>query len=1327
MDEKEYKALIFIAGMDKLFNTMTQLCIEANAKFGTPNFRFLGGISLIFSNRVQEGIRELNNLINDNEVGVGSILALIYAHKKCTHVDKDAVSQLEQKIKEERKRLSVTSAYSASLFLFLCGKFDKAKEYAEKTLKMHYDHVDSLILKGFCLLQMSQRSRNTLELFEKAAEINDSIDAILGQVRYHQQNNGFEKAVSILNRLSVHYPQLNLPLVEKMKNYLSSWDYEQSFETSYRILSIDPQNIEALRIKTIVLLCRDGKIDESAEELSALYKALEKHEPSNSEIYYEIAQLFSRCCGRNQKILAETYRFIEKSNTLAPANANYLTELGFHCLLLKQYKNAVKFFRNATKIDDNSIQALCGLTQCQLLESGISTQVTQQIEFLSEIQGSANKSPLLLYLSAKILTDKPKQAIACLVEASEIHFRNLKTLSFGCEYLRIFDPDFLIQLCKELLQYCPIQQSITMKSSMPRENLHVSLKNSMNILEAVTKAMPGSCEALFLLARVQFLSGEVGASALSLQKILQEIDPTFTPAHLLIAQIHIQQNNHQRASQSLEICLSHDFKIRDNPLYHLICGIVQKSQQKYEDCLKSFRTAMTLCGYYDITSPSDDDKLSKTNGDKNLLGLADLVSLFLEIINTYTLMNENTDATKLMQFTMKEFENTAEAGRIVIANAELYLSQGNISKALELLSNIKPGQSYYLQAKTKMAHIYLVNKKDRLSFAQCFKELVLNNPGSDSYIMLGDAYMGIQEPDLAVEAYRQAVLQDPHDPTLASKLGRSYVKTHQYKKAIAYYKEAIMSPENYSLKLDLAELYLKLKQYSNAEQIILEDIESNQRYDDDDLPKLQTKTKLLLLLARVKEKSGNISSSLMTLKEARDNQHRIQQRLSADQNANVREQHKILSKICALMAEQSIMVRDTDQAILHYKEAIRYSPQDTIQQAALAKLYMQLNRQQECQAMCAMILDNDPNNESAQVMMADLSFRKIDFDSAAYHFSQLIINKPTYWTALARLIEVMRRSGCLTDVNTFIERAEDAAESQLDGGLNFCKGLYEWYTANANGSLRYFNNCRRDSEWGKQAVFNMIEICLNPDNDLPSDAEINDLPDDVDVNSSRQIALRTAEKLLKELKPKTYNSLDNEALHHKLLENFLLMAMRQKTNIERALSNLNAIATQEEFKDNIGVIYGMAACYVMLKQGQRAKNQLKRISKNVWTFEDAEYLEKSWLLLSDIYIQANKYEIATDLLQKVLKHNKSCYKAYELCGNIAEKEQSFKSAALHYEQAWKFSGKQKPGIAHKLAYNNMKSKRYANAIDVCQQILKIHPEYTAVRDIFEKCRNNLKV
>lgn len=649
MNEKEYKSLIFVAGLDKLYNSMNLLCVEAVGKFGESSFRFLNGVSLIFSNRIQEGIRELNSMTTDNDVGIGSILALIYGHKKCTVVDKEAVANLEARIKDERKKLSANSAYHAALFLFLCGKYEKSREYADKTIKLHQDHSDSLKLKGWCEL-MLQPNKATLEIFNRALSINESIDGVLGQVRFHQNNNDFERAISVLNRLSVRYPQLNVPLVEKMKTYLASWDYEQAYETSYRILNMEPTNIEALRIKTIVVLCRDGKIEETIECLQALYKALERHEPSNSEIYYEIAQLFSKCCGRNQKILAETYRFAEKSNTLAPSNSNYLTELGFHSVLLKQLKNAVKFFRNATKIDDNSIQALCGLTLCQLLENGISSQVSQQIEFLTEIQGSTNKSPLLLFLSAKILNDKPKEAIACLIEACEIHFKNLKTISFGSDYLRTFDPDFLLQLCKELLQFCPIQQSITMKSSMPRESLHVSLKNSLNILEAVVKALPGSSEALYNLARVQFLSGEIAASAVSLQKILQEIDPTSSSAHLLIAQIHIQQNNHQRASQSLEICLSHDFKIRDNPLYHLIFGIVLKTQQNFEECLKSFKMAMTICGYYNLTNTEESlDKSSKSNAEKSALGLADLVTLFLEMINTYTLMNENSEASKLMQ------------------------------------------------------------------------------------------------------------------------------------------------------------------------------------------------------------------------------------------------------------------------------------------------------------------------------------------------------------------------------------------------------------------------------------------------------------------------------------------------------------------------------------------------------------------------------------------------------------------------------------------------------------------------------------------------------
>lgn len=48
---------------------------------------------------------------------------------------------------------------------------------------------------------------------------------------------------------------------------------------------------------------------------------------------------------------------------------------------------------------------------------------------------------------------------------------------------------------------------------------------------------------------------------------------------------------------------------------------------------------------------------TKVNADKTFLGLADLVTLFLEMINTYTLMNENSEAGKLMQVSYENFNN----------------------------------------------------------------------------------------------------------------------------------------------------------------------------------------------------------------------------------------------------------------------------------------------------------------------------------------------------------------------------------------------------------------------------------------------------------------------------------------------------------------------------------------------------------------------------------------------------------------------------------------------------------------------------------------------
>lgn len=86
------------------------------------------------------------------------------------------------------------------------------------------------------------------------------------------------------------------------------------------------------------------------------------------------------------------------------------------------------------------------------------------------------------------------------------------------------------------------------------------------------------------------------------------------------------------------------------------------------------------------------------------------------------------------------------------------------------------------------------------------------------------------------------------------------------------------------------------------------------------------------------------------------------------------------------------------------------------------------------------------------------------------------------------------------DALPFLDRAEQhCPQPTQEAGLNFCRGLYEWYGGNPNNALRYFNNARRSSEWGHQAICNMVEICLNPDNDLPNEIVQDTINDDVRI------------------------------------------------------------------------------------------------------------------------------------------------------------------------------------------------------------------------------------
>lgn len=119
-----------------------------------------------------------------------------------------------------------------------------------------------------------------------------------------------------------------------------------------------------------------------------------------------------------------------------------------------------------------------------------------------------------------------------------------------------------------------------------------------------------------------------------------------------------------------------------------------------------------------------------------------------------------------------------------------------------MLKTVTEDKPYFLQARQKMAHIYLTHCKDRRLYIACFRELAEKMAGPQTSLMLGDALMNIQEvnlegwwflskslslclslqPEQALSVYEKALKKNPRDSLLASKVGQSLIKTHQYTK-----------------------------------------------------------------------------------------------------------------------------------------------------------------------------------------------------------------------------------------------------------------------------------------------------------------------------------------------------------------------------------------------------------------------------------------------------------------------------------------------------------------------------------------------------------------
>ncbi len=125
-----------------------------------------------------------------------------------------------------------------------------------------------------------------------------------------------------------------------------------------------------------------------------------------------------------------------------------------------------------------------------------------------------------------------------------------------------------------------------------------------------------------------------------------------------------------------------------------------------------------------------------------------------------------------------------------------------------------------------------------------------------------------------------------------------------------------------------------------------------------------------------------------------------------------------------------------------------------------------------------------------------------------------------------------------------------------------------------------------------------------------------------------KVAQETAYKLLQ-----TAGEKPND-LRYKVVENYCVMHSGEKSHLEKALENFSQLETV--YKDNVSVLRGIAECYLLLKQVPKARNYLKRASTLAWNSEDADDLEKCWLLLAATFIAVSEDRFGVDSACEIL-------------------------------------------------------------------------------------------
>ncbi|XP_050953552.1 tetratricopeptide repeat protein 21A isoform X2 [Labeo rohita] len=1291
-DDQTCLPLIIYYMREKYFRHAINTAVRSLKVYNNdPVLRFFKAFASLMEGHIQEALREFLQLKDHPHLSLCSTAALIYAHKRSETIDQEAVNELNSELKLSGSTASDRALYYAALLYWILELNLKARTCVKKMLKLSDTSPEGLILKGWIVLtsDTEENRPQAIRYFDSGLQDTGNLFGLMGKMEFFLAKQKGQCALDIANQIIVSHPDYSPALLMKMKVFMSLRDWEQTEEIAQRVLERDGRDLKALQMMTVIAAAKDGNMELVKDHLQALMNAVEISEPCNPSLHVEITAPISRLCGHNTEILQMLTVFVRQVSSRAPAASDVVCELGYLLTLQNKYKDAHQCFSTALKIDPKCTSALVGVIRCQLMCDHLE-EASQQLVFFCEVQeslGNTAEVSLLKAILARKQSTGEETVMQLLKDATELHFSGLRRLNYGVEYLQMMNLNFLLQIV------CMHLESKQDFALVPGQTPPFWLKHSNMILEIVVKAAPGMSVSCYYMAYVKFLLGE-HKTAQHFLNLCMEKDPSVPEIHLLQARLHLNAGEHNRCLSCLESAVSVNFEIRNRLQFSLLKSRALLRSGDLKNVMQCLKITMNMPG---VRRP--------TEGPQSSVSTSERVSVYLELTEALRLNGQQHEATKVLQDAIVSFKGTPEETRLMLANVDLALARDDVDAAVIMLQNILPTESTYIQAREKMAHIYLERKNNKKLYVACYREISEQLPGAHTSIMLADAFMKIHQPEEAVKIYQEVEKTTPKE-TLAKKIGQALVKAHEYDTAVGYYETALKTDAlDCLLSVELSELLLKLKRFEKAQQVLEKALEHKPTTM---LTTMMNDVKVLHVLVKVLRMKNE--SALDVMQKLHDLQQKVVFRVTNEHPEELEEQRKLLAAICCDWAHEFHLKHDLEMAKQHYTDALNHSPDNEEIIFRLAQLYYEHQKLDYCEELCLKILQLRQNHTAASMLLADSLFWKNQKEEAVKIYASIMERNPDNFHAMARFLHVLRRMGKLEDVQSVLIMCEKFSPlSVREPGYNYCKGLFFWHSCQVTEALTHLNKARGDVDWGEPALELMVQIYLNPDKDVFG-GEVLDKEQKDMSESENEMRISTAHKLLARFRPRSRSEQDKLAL----LSNLCRIYSKEPKEVERAVLELTDMQAKNVTLE--ASLLMMAQGFVQLKQIPRARNFLKRLTRMEWSDANADDLENASLLLADMYIKMGKYTQVDKLLDSCIRNNKSCSKAYEYQGLMMENEQRNSDAALQYELAWKYSNRAHPAIGFRLAFNYLKCKNYTLAVDVCRQVLQRRPDYPQIQD-----------